>query len=375
MGEMRTGSLSKQASKRIEWLDALKGFAIIAVVLGHTLLGYTENDAFGEYNDFFCALKDWIYIWHMPLFLCLSGYSFCLAYYRKDALDANSRLKTSKVKRQIINLVLLYVMFSIVFYALKIPLAAFTDNKLTISDAAVNLLIPNTLMWYLWVLAIYYMILLYCKPVMPVIASRPKITLGILLIIAVVQRLSGTFINWRLCFGNFFHCAFYFCFGMVLCLNKDCYEAKKQKSGWMWIGMLIVIVHFVCYMALSAEMADREAIDFVSLISTVLNEFVAVLIIILAFAAANRHQHVGNLLPALGRASLVIYLLHTYIVTAMKVVAIRMGLCSSMVMDIVVMAMSVIIPIGICYFVDWIRRKNRLIGAIFAPGKHIKIFD
>ena len=75
-------------------------------------------------------------------------------------------------------------------------------------------------------------------------------------------------------------------------------------------------------------------------------------IIILAFAAANRHQHVGNLLPALGRASLVIYLLHTYIVTAMKVVAIRMGLCSSMVMDIVVMAMSVIIPIGICYFVD-----------------------
>ena len=139
--------------------------------------------------------------------------------------------------------------------------------------------------------------------------------------------------------------------------------------------MLIVIVHFVCYMALSAEMADREAIDFVSLISTVLNEFVAVLIIILAFAAANRHQHVGNLLPALGRASLVIYLLHTYIVTAMKVVAIRMGLCSSMVMDIVVMAMSVIIPIGICYFVDWIRRKNRLIGAIFAPGKHIKIFD
>ena len=86
-------------------------------------------------------------------------------------------------------------------------------------------------------------------------------------------------------------------------------------------------------------------------------------------------QHAGGLLPALGRASLVIYLLHTYIVTAMKVVAIRMGVCSSMVIDIVVIAMSVIVPIAICYFVDWIRRKNRLVGAIFAPGKHIKIFD
>lgn len=371
MEEMRTGSLSKQASKRIEWLDALKGFAIISVVLGHALLGYSENNAFGVYNEVFCALKDWIYIWHMPLFLCLSGYSFCLAYYHKEAPGTNS-LDSNKVKRQMLNLVLLYVIFSIVFYGMKIPLAAFTDNKLTICDAAVNLLIPNTLKWYLWVLAIYYMILLYCKPVMPVIASRPKITLGILLIIAVVQRLSGTFINWRLCFGNFFHCAFYFCFGMVLCLNKDCYEAKKQKSGWMWIGMLIVIVHFVCYMALSADMADREAVDFVSLISTVINEFVAVLIIILAFAAANRHQHMSSLLSALGRASLVIYLLHTYIVTAMKVVAIKLGLCSSLLMGIVVIVLSVLVPIAICCFVDWIRRKNRLVGAVFAPGKFIE---
>lgn len=56
MEEMTTQSLSKQASKRIEWLDALKGVAIIAVVFGHSLLGYTENNAFGEYNDFFFQL-------------------------------------------------------------------------------------------------------------------------------------------------------------------------------------------------------------------------------------------------------------------------------------------------------------------------------
>lgn len=372
MEEMRTGSLSKQASKRIEWLDALKGFAIIAVVLGHILLGYTENDAFGEYNEFFCRLKDWIYIWHMPLFICLSGFSFCTAYYRRDALDANSRLKTNKVKRQIINLVLLYVMFSIVFYALKIPLAAFTDNKLTISEAVVNLVFPNTLMWYLWVMAIYYFIILYCKPAMEVIAEKTMAILGILLIVAAVQRVSGNFIDWRLCFENFIHCAFYFCFGMALCLYKDRYENKKHENKWLWIGILIVMVHFVCYMAISAEMVDIEV---VAVANTIINELIAILIIALAFSVAYRWQHVGGLLPALGKASLVIYLLHTYIVTAMKVVAIRMGVCSSMVIDIVVITMSVIVPIAICYFVDWIRRKSRLVGAIFAPGKHIKIFD
>lgn len=87
MEEMTTQSLRKQASKRIEWLDALKGVAIIAVVFGHSLLGYTENNAFGEYNDFFFQLKDWIYIWHMPFFMCLSGFSFSLAYYRDNKVD------------------------------------------------------------------------------------------------------------------------------------------------------------------------------------------------------------------------------------------------------------------------------------------------
>lgn len=54
MEEMTTQSLSK----RIEWLDALKGVAIIAVVFGHSLLGYTENNAFGEYNDFFFPIEE-----------------------------------------------------------------------------------------------------------------------------------------------------------------------------------------------------------------------------------------------------------------------------------------------------------------------------
>ena len=70
MEEMTTQSLRKKASKRIEWLDALKGVAIIAVVFGHSLLGYTENNAFGEYNDFFFQLKDWIYIWQIGRASC-----------------------------------------------------------------------------------------------------------------------------------------------------------------------------------------------------------------------------------------------------------------------------------------------------------------
>ena len=45
--------------KRINWVDALKGFGIILVVIGHA----------GCPN----WLVRWIYIFHMPLFFLLSG--------------------------------------------------------------------------------------------------------------------------------------------------------------------------------------------------------------------------------------------------------------------------------------------------------------
>lgn len=34
--------INKGRAQRIEWIDALKGFAILSVVLGHALLGYGE---------------------------------------------------------------------------------------------------------------------------------------------------------------------------------------------------------------------------------------------------------------------------------------------------------------------------------------------
>jgi len=75
----------------------------------------------------------------MPLFMCLSGYSFCVAYYHKDSADNSYSLIVDKVKIQAINIVLLYVIFSAVLYGLKVPLAMFTDGKMTACDAVFNL--------------------------------------------------------------------------------------------------------------------------------------------------------------------------------------------------------------------------------------------
>ena len=57
---------------RIVWLDRLKGFAILCVMLGHTiertLLGLQVN------NYFLNFINSFIYSFHMPLFFTAAGY-------------------------------------------------------------------------------------------------------------------------------------------------------------------------------------------------------------------------------------------------------------------------------------------------------------
>ncbi len=49
--------------KRLDYIDALRGFGIILVVLGHLHFGHN-------------MLHQYIYAFHMPLFFLVSGYLY-----------------------------------------------------------------------------------------------------------------------------------------------------------------------------------------------------------------------------------------------------------------------------------------------------------
>lgn len=76
--------------KRIEWVDVLKGIAIILVVIGHN----SDRDHLRFY---------WIYGFHMPLFFFLSGYVF----HMKTGVDFNTF-----VSKKFQSLIVPYIVFS-----------------------------------------------------------------------------------------------------------------------------------------------------------------------------------------------------------------------------------------------------------------------
>lgn len=64
-------------NERIKWIDHVRAFAMISIVLGHAL---------GEF-DGTNALKDWVYLFNVPLCVMVSGYLF------KDQSDFRASLK------------------------------------------------------------------------------------------------------------------------------------------------------------------------------------------------------------------------------------------------------------------------------------------
>lgn len=62
--------------ERERWIDGVKGIAIILVVLGHVLDGYIGANMYADSQNILKNLSYIIKIFHMPLFIIISGYLY-----------------------------------------------------------------------------------------------------------------------------------------------------------------------------------------------------------------------------------------------------------------------------------------------------------
>lgn len=95
----------------------------------------------------------WIYSWHMPLFMVLSGFAFKIAYLKENNLDKK------RINRQLLNLLLIFFVFQLGLCSLQIIFSNFIDGKMNFYKLILNLFMPDNIMWYVWVLLVYYFFL------------------------------------------------------------------------------------------------------------------------------------------------------------------------------------------------------------------------
>ncbi len=142
------------ASKRVSDIDKLKGLAIFLVVLGHIV---AREPPAG--NEWYVTLKSSLYLFHMPLFMFLSG--LILAYTRKpiESVGGYGRYVWGKFLR----LMPAYLLFSLIVFSGKLLVGRFlhVDNSVTSVLSYFDVL-TNPLgsycayLWYIYVLFVFY---------------------------------------------------------------------------------------------------------------------------------------------------------------------------------------------------------------------------
>ena len=125
------------STKRLVWVDSLKGWLIILVVLGHAIQN-TLGAACGSNH-----LWNIIYSFHMPAFMAMSGF---VAYRPNRSLGMGISNCISTIYRRFLQLVIPFVIWTLILLVIK--------SGLTLGNIKLYLFYPDKGLWFLWVLFI-----------------------------------------------------------------------------------------------------------------------------------------------------------------------------------------------------------------------------
>ena len=168
-----------QMEKRRElWVDYIKVFACVLVVLGHFFQSMTKADILPA-NDLYGWFNTTIYYFHVPLFFICSGY----LYQKLSKVDSFDSWKRNVLKK-LIALGIPYFTFSTVTWVLKTVFSSSVNDQLG-GIGETLFLNPTSPYWYLYCL--FFIVLV--TPT--IVGKKSAIAIGIFAIVGKVLILSG----------------------------------------------------------------------------------------------------------------------------------------------------------------------------------------
>lgn len=132
--------MTKNVENRVEWLDAVRGIAIVLVVLGHVWRGLNSSGLVAS-EAAFLALDGAIYLFHMPAFFILSGLLF-EATVRRNGVAGSFLRRVETVLYPL-------VLWSYVTAAFLYLAGSLTNRQLPLGDLLTYPFPPKDIFWFL----------------------------------------------------------------------------------------------------------------------------------------------------------------------------------------------------------------------------------
>ena len=287
----------KQKTQRIEYIDAMRGFTMIIVVLHHvSLMAFGVDSAF----------EKWSYEFRMPLFFFISGF---LMYKPLHVWDLKNTF--TFLEKKVTNLIISPLIFFFIY--------VYVYNKNIIESLASP---AKAGYWFTFVLFIYFLIYIVCQAVFDKLklSSKKKdlmlLCVGILVFMGA-YGISYLYLEWNNFWAGFIGAGNlkYFIFlalGALAQKHFDKFERLLDASPLVMISIVAYFLMNVFYNPIN-QMGGAVRLLFV-LLSGVTG-------VIIAFALFRKYQnyvdssHVGGrFLQFVGRRTLDIYFLHYFFI-------------------------------------------------------------
>lgn len=329
---------------RKKYLDITKGIAITLVVFQHACGSLYKSGIYAD--ESLSNIISFIGTFHMPLFMILSGYCFSLAYYQDGAL------KKDRVRKRIINLILLYVFYSLLRYVLKMVFSSHTND--VINKKAIFLIPIDAIdeLWYLWALIVLYLIMV---AVIKYSKERFEHILIILCVLSAIYIIIG--IHFPYSFDLIGRYLLWFNCGILVQMKgKDCTGIKILQLVTETVS--VVCLYLAYYLLILPDVLSNI---FSILIAILMSE----LCVKIGIAIGNLERR-WDITSYIGRHTLEIYLLHVYLTAGSRIVIKRLdfnGIWNSWITILFLVLMGIVIP---CY-ISMILKKVGLYRVFFRP--------
>ncbi|MCM1273681.1 MAG: acyltransferase family protein [Clostridium sp.] len=290
MTKLTTSVMPKQ---RVYYWDNLKGFLILAVVSGHLLECYI--------NDFQLFPKLWvlIYSFHMPLFIFINGYF--------------AQISTTPVERKIIKMFFCYLMMQVLFTIFEY--CTVPDFKL------LNLLAsPKYCCWYLLFMVYAYILTKFLQGKDAKLSRYFCVAIAFSLLIGFDESIGHSFAVGRTVY--FFP---YFIAGYLVASKKNNMDEKQPSLSHKTCALMLVAVIFLLIWHLyTKDILNRQVLagnasyesiyPNAKLLGLMFRIVVYILATILMVSIMCLMTHKKCIFSYIGRHTLLIYLVHIYVV-------------------------------------------------------------
>ena len=330
-----TGNLPQKG--HLDWVDAVKGFAIILVVIGHSWRGIYSG---GMLDDaLFQALDSRIYAFHMPLFFMVSGLFFTRSLTRAPV----GKFITSRVMR------LLYPMllWTYIFILVKLAAGSAANTPLDVSELYQSPIPGRWHFWFLWALLLIQLAFIALRGLLRDPAQAQKILFFVLGAAVLIQLipLSGDVYFW---IGPAIRMVPYFILGMVL---GPWIKTAQIPTTMGWAAGLCFGLCGVALPWLGTSIFHQLGIG----------TFLSALCLIAFCAWFGSGRHAPQWLVLLGQASMAIYLTHTIFSATVREVLQALGV-ENISVHLLLGGLAGLVPPLVLYFIARRTRTQKLVG-------------